>query len=222
VELIVGMVRYLIVLPSSLPHLDYASSPWEPPFLSAILARPDNRLKATLIPGHSSVICISLFEHYQPCAKNLPHLMNGERIVRNAVQKETPYSRLLIRPYIKGTIPSDLATGVSKTDIRHLYEQNPMPRLSPRGNPVPPLYFRFMIPPKAKMSEEYLIRVLIDVLTWYRIPILLCCTEETNPRQERYPPEAIALQFDGCKYDQALTISRVVSPAVKRQEAYAN
>jgi hypothetical protein len=198
-------IRYLIVIPTVLPKFAADLAPWEPPFLDLIIAQR-NRLKTCLIPGKTHNVSVTLFLGYQPCSADICQVVACVELLRRLTKHNPPVA--LVRLYEqdrKDKRQSDDA----ELSAAFARQSKAIQVLSLK--PLPLLDIRLFLNPRADLSDDFVARLLVDILSWESHALWIGCDAVMESAHHRRVIESLGLSFQVSVFDHAIAFGRAVS-----------
>lgn len=202
-------VRYLMAVPSSPSDVAAFRSPWEPPFLPAII-RKQNRLKACIIAGKWETICIFLYDSYQPRSLDMRMIMVCTSTVQ--VVTGTSYTKAVFRFAFTDSNPAIADPPVDVQSLKDCFA-----RKEKRGHLITlDLSIRFhnlcvWFQSPSTPREGYLSLALVEILTCIRFTAGIWAAGKRNNPEIVATWPGLRFIFKGAGLRDVLAIGNAVS-----------
>jgi hypothetical protein len=196
--------RYLTVVPSILPEFGNDVAPWEPPFLGLITSRR-NKMKACLIPGKMSTVSVTLFSGYEPGTSHLGQVMSCAGLLRRMTDGHA--SVALIRLY-KQT--RTLRGEVDNRELEDAFNRHHHNIETSTVGHVPFSDIRLLLTRHETLSNDFMARLSVDVISWLSLGVYACCDERLGHDQQWELAGLMRLMVYVSHFDQAVAFGRAV------------
>lgn len=202
---------YVMAIPLHPPAVNTPNTPWEPPFLSLILAT-NHALKSCIVAGASGELGVLLYTNYRPCTSDGYAIMDCARLIRQETCQD--YTAAVVRP-IFSEAPREHLGPLSIRDLSSCFARNATFR--PSCGACPPIIEVGLVLSTWDfgISDKYIAHLMIDTLSWMREGAVAF---RNGPHDEPHQEEGIvsirsSLRWRafGTSYVQARAMAKAVS-----------